>query len=250
MEIPLIEYKLFESYGDRIQYAITSRHGGVSSPPYDTLNFAFNVDDERENVEQNYENFCKKSGFIKEKIVFSDQPHTDKTAIIKEGVSDFKNPLSTVDAFITKEKGIPISVRFADCQGVLIFDPEKEVIAAIHSGWKGNAQNIIGKTVRKMIDEFECNPKNLLVIISPSLGPCCAEFQDPLHELPSEMHKYIDEYKVDLWACTDDQLLDEGILGENIENPRICTMCNQDRFFSYRGSGGVCGRMMGLISLK
>lgn len=248
-KLSLIKFKLFEPYKDKIKYSITTRNGGASPSPYDSLNFAFNVEDDPENVEKNYDIFCEATGFNKDKIVYSDQAHTDTAAIVN-GNEDFRHPILNVDAFVTSKPGVPISVRMADCQGVLAFDPQKNVISAIHSGWKGNAQNVIGKTIRKMVEEFDCDPKNILVGISPSLGPCCAEFTDPENELPAEMHQYVQDKMVDLWACSHGQLEAEGVLPSHIENPRICTNCNQDRFFSYRGSGGVCGRMMGIIEIK
>lgn len=146
-------------------------------------------------------------------------------------------------------------VRFADCQGVLFFDPISRVVAAVHSGWRGNVQNIIGKAAKKMVEEFGCSAENILVGISQSLGPCHAEFGDPVRELPEWMQKYVGknagvkERHVDLWQCSFDQLTEEGVLPKNIEIMRRCTVCENDTFFSYRVEGEKCGRMGVVIEL-
>lgn len=85
------------------------------------------------------------------------------------------------------------------------------------------------------VDKYECNPSDIFAAVSPSLGPCCAEFSDPLNELPKEMHKYVTDKKVDLWECDYDQLKDSGVPENNIEIARICTKCNKDKYFSFRG---------------
>lgn len=249
IEFSLLQFEVFAPFDSRMRHGISTRHGGSSEEPYDSLNLAFNVGDEEQKVQENYEVFCDFTGFKKEKIIYANQTHTDKAEIVRAGERDFAHPFQETDALITRDAGVPISVRFADCQGVLIYDPVMNVAAAIHSGWRGNAQNIIGKTVQKMVKECGSDTKNLRVGISPSLGPCCAEFTEPLEELPEEMHQYVDGKKVDLWACAEDQLRAEGVLDEHVENMRICTACNTEMFFSYRASGGTTGRMVGCIEL-
>ena len=109
-----------------------------------------------------------------------------------------------------------------------------------------------------MAAEFGCEAKNLLVAISPSLGPCCAEFSKPYEELPEFMHKYIAGggngdlprgSRVDLWQCSLDQLTACGVLPQNINNDRRCTVCENDKFFSYRAENGKTGRMAGVITM-
>ena len=176
------------------------------------------------------------------------QQHTDNIVQIDKGAG-FGSPYDAVDGFVTNVSGIPLMVRFADCQGVFLFDPVKLVIGAVHSGWRGNVKNIIGKAVSIMVSEYECSPDDVLAAVSPSLGPCCAEFTDPVSELPEQMHKYINGRNVDLWACAYDQLCDAGILDEHIEIARECTKCNNAKYFSYRGGNKKSGHMGGIIQL-
>ena len=130
-----------------------------------------------------------------------------------------------------------------------MYDPVKRVIEAVHSGWRGNAQNIIGKTIKRLVDEFGCDPKNISLGISQSLGPCCGEFTDPITELPEEMHKHINGKRVDLWACSREQVMDCGVPDVNLEILGRCTVCESEEFFSYRVGKGKIGHMAAVIQM-
>ena len=258
----LLKFKIFEGL-EGIRHAISTRHGGVSGLGREdgewadeisslNLNIKQDVGDSDENIKENYLRLFEAVGCndeAYEKAAIAIQEHTDEVAIV-EGPLGIENPVEGVDGFISTSVGVPLVVRFADCQGVLAFDPVARIVAAVHSGWRGNVQNIIGKTLKRMISEFGCKPENLLVGVSQSLGPCCGEFSDPINELPKFMHKYIDsDGKVDLWACARDQILDCGILEENLEILGRCTVCEKDDFFSFRRAGGVTAHMAGVIEL-
>lgn len=175
--------------------------------------------------------------------IFANQMHGDKIIVVESPLN--KKP--EADAFITNKKGLPLMIKVADCQGIIMFDPETETIAAVHSGWRSSVKNIIGKTIGKMKKEFGVKPENLLIGISPSLGPCCAEFSDPENELPDFCRPFTKGKNVDFWALSLKQLSSEGVPEKNIENPRICTKCGDD-CYSYRR--GESGRMAVFIALK
>ncbi len=252
----LYRFKIFEKFDDVVRHGLSMRDGGVSKGPFESLNLGLKVDDDKKNVRENYRIFAEKVGFDLDLLCLAYQQHTDKVLVIrKEDLDDgsieigLENPFNAIDGFITDVPGVTLMVRFADCQGVLVLDPVKRVVSAVHSGWRGNAKNIIGKAVMKMVNEFECNPSDLLVGISPSLGPCCAEFTDPLKELPEFMHKYVDGQHVNLWQCSLDQLDEVGVPFHNIEIARKCTVCKNNEFFSYRGGNKTTGHMGGVIQL-
>lgn len=240
-----MQFKIFQKFGDNLLHVFSNRLAG---------NLGFGIGDDEENVKENYRRFCQPLGIDPEKLVVSKQVHGDDILILKSAGENSEMSLDKLpgyDAFITDIQDMPLSVRFADCQGVLIFDPVKKVIAAIHCGWRGNVLNILGKTVLKMIENFGCNPVDLLVGISPAIGPCCAEFTDPLSELPEFMQRYVNEKNcVDLWQCSLDQLKEVDVLAENVEISKTCTCCNKDLFFSYRRDKGNTGRMAAIIALK
>lgn len=247
----MLYFKIFEPFQNVISHGISTRHGGVSSGHLESLNLGLDVGDSQENLSENYRRFAEMAQVDKEKMVLAYQRHSDNILVVdEENLEDLlKGPVDEVDGFITKINDCGLVVRFADCQGALMFEPEKKIIAAVHSGWKGNAKNIIGKTVKKMVDEFEADPTKILVGISPSLGPCCAEFTDPKNELPEFMHRYLDGNFVDLWKCSFEQLTLEGVLPENIEIAQRCTVCENKEFFSYRGGKKKTGHMGGVICL-
>lgn len=243
-----MQYLRFKIFGDRVRHGISMRDGGVSEGHLASLNLGLDVGDKEGNLHENYKRFCGMVGVPMDRLVVALQEHSDCIVPVSQG-SGFLKPHRGVDGFITNTPGLPLMVRFADCQGVFMVDPVKHVIAAVHCGWRGNVKNIIGKAVKRMVDEFGCNSADILVGISPSLGPCCAEFSDPVKELPEFMQKYVNGRHVDFWRCSFDQLIDAGVLPEHIEIARRCTVCENDKFFSYRGGRKKTGHMGGVIML-
>lgn len=242
----------FSHFGEGVVHGISTRHGGVSTGHLDSLNLGLQVGDEQKNIEENFRLFFDALGVSGEKLAIAYQRHTDEIVDIDADFSrDLNNPFNAVDGFVCNVTEVPLVVRFADCQGVLFYDPVAKVVAAVHSGWRGNVKNIIGKCLRKMQDEYGCDPKNILVGLSQSLGRCCSEFSDPYNELPEFMHKYIDERNhVDLWQCAEDQILSEDVPAKNVEILRRCTVCENEKFFSHRGGKGKTGHMAAVIMLK
>jgi YfiH family protein len=139
------------------------------------------------------------------------------------------------DALFTEKKELALGIYHADCQAALFFDPIRKVIANVHCGWRGNVLNILGKTVQTLTDTFESDPKQLIVCISPSLGPDRSEFIHYLKELPASFYPFM--YKqnyFDLWSISQSQLLKAGVEKNNIEIAKMCTFENTQMFHSYR----------------
>ncbi len=245
-----VKFKIFDGYHDLIGHGVSTREGGVSTGGFATLNLGIGLGDSEENLEENYRRFAEAVGFDMNKMWMAKQEHTDGVMAVNEAGKGFREPVGGVDAFITNVPGVPLVARMADCQAVLIFDPILKVVASVHSGWKGNAKNILGKTVAKMKSEFGVDPRNLLIGVSQSLGPDHAEFDNPFDELPEEMHKFVDGRLVDLWKCSEEQLVAEGVLSKNIEFSRRCTVCESEEFFSHRKGKGTEGRMAGVVWLR
>ncbi len=139
------------------------------------------------------------------------------------------------DGVITREKGVGLLVRHADCQAALFFDPKSETIANVHCGWRGSVKNIYRETVRKMGDLYGAQPHTIRVCISPSLGPKKAEFTNYKKELPPKFWKYqVTPNHFDFWAISRDQLLEAGCLQKHIACANLCTYSSPDECFSYR----------------
>ena len=170
-------------------------------------------------------------------VEFSEQLHGDTIVIVNgsQKKSSKNNQPLRGDALITDLPGKALTIRIADCLSLLVFDPQKNVIANIHAGWRGIAARIIKKTIQKLHKTFRSIPEDLLIGISPSIGPCCFNMSNPIKELPVFMRTFILlNNHVDLWAAAESQLIQSGVRLENIENQKICTACNNDTFYSYR----------------
>lgn len=229
-----------------IPHGITSRVGGVSQPPYDSLNLSFGVGDTDENVRENRQRLKAALGIPV--LASARQVHGDQVWVI-DGPLDRDTEEAGYDALITNQPGIGLLIQQADCQAVLLHDPVRNVVAAIHAGWRGSVVNIVAKTIRTMIERFGTNPADLLAGISPSLGPCCAEFVNYQSELPSEFCRYlVAPNHFDFWAISRDQMVSAGVLSANIEIARTCTKCSPE-YFSFRRER-VTGRFGSVIMLR
>lgn len=171
------------------------------------------------------------------RVASCQQTHSDEIFIADKNYI-FDNQ---ADAIITKEKGLPLLIKTADCLSVMLFSPKQKVIANIHAGWRGQSLGIISKTIQKLKEAFDCQSQDLIAITTPSLGKCCAQFSNPYQELPTHLHDFIIEkqggYFVDLKLACQQELLDNGLLIENVEISSICTQCASPQWYSYRADG-------------
>ena len=147
-----------------------------------------------------------------------------------------------------------LTVLTADCVPVLLYDKEKEVVAAVHAGWKGTKAQIVAKTVLKMKDIYGCDPTKIIVGIAPSIGRCCYEVEGDVAEhffdTPEGFTHVGEKFMLDLPFINKKQLLDVGVSESNIEMSDVCTACEVERFFSYRKEQGCSGRFMSMIGLS
>jgi hypothetical protein len=218
----MLQFKIFEPYGLRMTHGVTWKNQGSFNDEF--ADFAHSA--ER----------LSKALKLKNPIT-AQQIHTDKIVRLE------KEPMERLecDAFITNKADLNLMVKVADCQGLIIYDPATHTVAAVHSGWKGSAANIIGKTVARMVSEYGVKPIDLVAGISPSLGSCCAEFTDPEKELPAFCKPFTKDKKVDFWSLSMKQLKDAGLLVRNIEVAAICTKCDVNTFSHRRKENGRMG---------
>ena len=235
---------------DGCRHYFFDRHGGVSGGRYSSLNVGQKLGDTPDNVAENYR--LIKSYAALDVLVSADQVHGDGIAMIGEEVAS-DCCIDSVDALVTNVSGTGLMVQLADCQGILLHDPVESVIAAIHAGWRGSVAGIIEKTVRKLSTWYSTDPKNLRAWISPSLGPCCAEFRNFKKELPTSFQRFqVKPSYFDFWEITRYQLRSAGVPNPQIEVNGICTSCSPD-YFSYRrackNGDGRTGRHCAVICL-
>jgi YfiH family protein len=220
-----------------LQHAVFTRLGGVSSAPFESLNVSYDTGDDAGKVRENLRRIKEAAGSAF--LVYARQTHSGTLLALHARLPldpEIPYPLEGVDGFVSGVPGLTMMVKVADCQGVLLFDTKRRVAAAVHAGWRGSVQNIVGTAVRLMAAEFQCRPADLIAGISPSLGPCCGEFRNWPQELPEHFLPYqVRPTYFDFWAITRAQLTEAGVPGENIEIAGLCTRCHPDVFYSYRG---------------
>jgi len=175
----------------------------------------------------------------------------DAAGAVRKGQGTVPSGIVKADAAVTNLRGLGLVIQVADCQAVVLYDPTKGVIANIHSGWRGSVANIIGRCIDTMVTQFGCTPETIRAGISPSLGPCCAEFVNYKQEIPRALWQYKEKDRpyFDFWQISRDQLGTCGVLDEHIETMGLCTRCRTDLFYSYRANK-VTGRFAAVIALK
>jgi hypothetical protein len=257
-----LEYYTFENMQD-IRHCFSTRLGGVSEGCYSSLNLGWR-NDKRENVVENYRIICDAIGVDYKNTVWTKQVHEDRILNVTEkdrgtGIFTERDPKG-YDAVITDRKDVVLTGFSADCVLVFFYDSVKKVVAIAHSGWRGTVKSIAPKTVKKMVTDYGCDVKNIVCGISPAIAKCCFQVDKPVVD---EFYKAFDfasefiendaknegKYYIDLHGVVERDLTNVGIPTENIENSRMCTKCNCDKFFSHRVMGDERGSLAGFISL-
>ncbi len=234
--------------GTNCRYGFFDRYGGVGIIPFSSMNVSYGVGDSAEIVSENRRRIEKKLGFSF--LLSAKQVHSDRIYCLTAPINSNRE-IDSVDALITDQQGVGLMIQQADCQAVLLFDPVRNVVAAVHCGWRGSVANILEKVVHRMISGFGVRPEGLLVAISPSLGPCCAEFVNYKKELPVAFRSFmVQPDYFDFWRISQHQLVSAGVIEKNITVTGSCTCCSKD-YFSYRRSSrisdGVTGRNCSVI---
>jgi YfiH family protein len=226
----------------------STRHGGVSPVPYNALNLGGATQDAPENVLENNKRFFGSLNINFEKVAKSHQVHgAEILTVTKAGRYE------GYDALITNIPNIQLAVTIADCTPVLIFDPVKKAVAAIHAGWRGTVQEIVLKTAFALQKEYGSDPQDCLAYVGTCIDECSFEVgEDVAGNFVSDFKRWDDKKKkffVDLKSANKDQLLRAGIKPENIEVSPFSTILNNNDYFSYRYENGLTGRMLATIGL-
>ena len=243
--MPLLDF-LPIALGDGLTGGFFTRHGGGSHAPFDSLNVGYGVGDDPLLVAGNRRRLQEHLGL--NFLVSARQVHDDRILSISEPQArDCEH--AGFDALITNQPGVGLLIQQADCQAVVLHDPVNRVVANVHSGWRGSVANIIAKTIDRMTADFGSDPAQMAAAISPSLGPCCAEFVHFLSELPKEFHAHqVRPAYFDFWAISRQQLQEAGVLAAHIQTAAVCTRCDPN-YFSYRREGKT-GRSATVIALQ
>lgn len=226
-----IKFLVFKAAKDLpLVYGSFLRHGGVSSPPYSSLNVGRPKVDTIENTQNNRRLLLQALG--KEHCSFLNQRHG---TVLHETAKVQQTLVKLGDGLYTNVPGAALLIRHADCQGAVFYDPKTHSLANIHCGWRGLVANIYKVTVKKMQKRYGSSPSDLKIFISPSLGLCHAEYDEYKKIFPKEFQKFICENAhFDLLKISENQLINLGVLKSNIHCANICTYCHPEDFFSFR----------------
>ncbi len=266
-EVNGIKFLTFESFTNTgvVNHCFSTRVGGVSEGIYSSLNLGLNRGDDREKVLKNYRLISEAVGFSPNDIVFSNQIHKTNIHIAKDcdrgnGYAR-KTEIKDKDGFITNEPNIVLTTFHADCIPLFFLDSVKKVIGLSHAGWRGTVDGIGKITVEKMVSTYSCCLDDILVGIGPGIGFNSFEVDSPVVNKFTEKLYFASEYivpnknnnnkfNIDLEGINKRILLETGIKEENIECALICTVENQDLFYSHRATAGNRGSMAAFLEIR
>jgi hypothetical protein len=280
-------------------HAFSTRQGGVSQAPCAGLNLGFTPSDQRARVEQNRRRFFAQLGGKGVTPTAMHQIHSSHSFMVTRRSADqltYQLPGIDIplphsahppagDGLMTAEPGILLTIRIADCLPVLLVDPRKRVVAAVHAGWRGALARVMEKAVGDMRRAFASDPQNVIAALGPSIRACCYEVGQEVVESfyarftgaerffrtvrnrpeaatdrhsilfltaypPGHAPEHAPAARLDLIAVAQDQLLSAGVKPANILVADYCTACRTDLFFSHRHEGGTTGRQVAAIGIR
>ncbi len=261
MAIQLLTYSNLNRFDNQIRHFSSTRSGGVSVGEYASLNLGNFSDDSRDNILHNRRLLCAELGIPFNHLVGAHQVHGTAIKVADESLltmedSEREAALNGFDALICRTPGICISATTADCVPVLLFDPATHSIAAIHSGWRGTLRNIVGCTIKAMVQHFGLKPENLIAAVGPCIGGAVyevgAELESQFHINGFDTQQLFSpqsngKYLFDIRLAVQKQLETSGVC--NIEVSQHCTFSEPELFFSARRQGIHSGRMLSGIVL-
>ena len=277
--LPLLTFSTLNAFPDLV-HAVSTRHGGTSLPPYDTLNLTWASGDRPEAVEENHLRLCGALDVSRAALVSPRQVHS--AMVRRVGPNDRGRFIPACDALITSATGVALLLRFADCVPIMLFDPQQKAIGLAHAGWRGTIAGIAQATVAAMMETLGSRPGDLIAAIGPAIGPCCYEIgpevaaearaafgsttdllgppsrlveswpgQAEVHPCSAyrSLAKDIGAHPLhlDLWRANKLQLQLAGV--EQIEVAGICTCCHREQYFSYRAQNGKTGHHGALLCM-
>jgi len=181
-----------------------------------------------------------------ENVACLEQVHSNRVKIANES-----GIYPATDGVITNKKELLLCIQTADCAPIFLFAPQKKVIGALHGGWRGIARNIIRVAIDRLKSTFEIEPYNLLAAVGPSLRNHCFEIgPDILHHFDDRfILEEDDQYYLSFAELIKYELIEAGLIKDNIDILDYCTKCDPHMFYSYRGDNQVTGRMLNTIKL-
>ncbi len=246
-----------------VRTAFSTRSGGCSQGPYESLNMGLHVGDQTESVIKNRTRFLHAVEADLQDMVCCEQIHGCEIARVGKadvgrGAMHLSTAVPKCDAMITDVPGLSMVAFFADCFPLYFYDPRCRAVGLAHAGWKGTMMRIAARTIEEMTRQFGSDVHDIEVFIGPGIGPCCFEIKEELARNVSSEFPLVNDLIVceagrlawDLIKTNLEIIRNAGVSEKNIGVCRLCTACNSDLFFSHRRDKGLTGRMGAAIALS
>lgn len=243
----LVQYKIFENHKNILAFTNTKQTLKKSNSRF--------TGDSTILVEENRKELAAVLGIKNSQLVFPRQTHTN---CVKEILDIPQSEITETDGLVSNQSGICLCIQTADCVPILLFDPIKKVISAIHAGWRGTVNKIVEVAVQKMISEYNSSPKNILATIGPSISPEIYEVGDEVVNAVKESIPNSEQtlwknksrkFHFNLWEANRQLLIQVGLHTNNIEVLGKCSYQNSDKYYSARKEGIDTGRMVSGIMI-
>jgi polyphenol oxidase len=255
-ELNGLRYYSFDIFSTAVTQAVFTRHGGVSSAPWHSLNLGGSVGDDPAHVAENRVRVFKAMGC---------NPASIHDVWLVHGIdivyADSPRPLGEApiyaDIIFTDNPAVSLFMRFGDCVPILFHDPKKKVVGIAHAGWMGTLRGVVSSAVQGMQSHYGCDPKNIIAGIGPSIGvdhyevgaDVTSQFQEKYNGNADQVLQTRNgSTYLDLWTANAIQLKNAGV--EQIQISGQCTACHLDDWFSHRAEKGGTGRFGALMALQ
>jgi len=234
-------------------HGFSTRLGGVSAPPMDSLNLGLSTGDDRSRVLENRRLAASALGLVAPPVLVNQVHGVDVAEVTEAGPA-----LERADALWTRTPGVSVGILVADCIPILLEDRRSGAVAAVHAGWRGAVAGIAARTVQTLVREIGSDPRDLVAVLGPGIGPCCFEVGPEVvaalavvpggagglwHVPPGKTKAH-----VDVAGISARYLVSMGVTEMVVTGP--CTACEPELFFSHRRDRGQTGRMMAAIACR
>jgi hypothetical protein len=227
-------------------HGFTTRGGGASAGPFESLNLGGLVGDDPALVAENWARLERATGLRFARVR---QVHGAR-AVLADAPS---HPVDEADVVVSRAAGVAACVSVADCVPILLADPGTGAVAAVHAGWRGTVARAAAEGVLALAREAGAPPERLLAAVGPSIGPCCYEVSPDLAarfrgELGPEAVREGSPPRIDLWGANAAVLRAAGVRADRLAILRRCTACEPELFYSHRRDAGRTGRQVAFIA--
>lgn len=260
----MLAYGSLGSYAN-ISHFVTTRYGGCSEGAYGSFNCSPYCGDEAKCVAHNQELLLQAFSQRPRELILPFQTHGTSSRVIDEAflaasAEQRKELLNGIDAVMTCQPGCCVCVSTADCVPILLYDTAHQAVAAVHAGWRGTVNFILGHTLERMRAVFGTHGREVVACIGPSISMESFEVGEEVYDA-FRTHGFdltrmacwnaeTKKHHIDLWEANRQQLLDAGVASQQIETAGICTYIHHEQFFSARRLGIASGRMVSGIMIQ